>query len=306
MPETRRGVLYGIAAYSMWGLFPLYWPLLKPSAALEILAHRIAWSLVAVVAILAVRRHWSWFRELLRTPRKLGLLVLAAMIITVNWGVYIYAVNSGHVVEGALGYFINPLVSVLFGVLLLKERLRRWQWVAVGLGAAAVVILTVDYGRLPWIALVLAVSFGTYGLVKKIAGVGSVESMTVETLVLLLPALGYLLYLGQQGTSTFGNAGAGHAFLLAGAGVVTAVPLLCFTASAIRIPLTTIGLLQYIAPILQFLCGVFVMREVMPPSRWLGFGVIWLALSVFTWDSLRTAAQARRTTPEPVSVQEPV
>ncbi|GAA3416747.1 EamA family transporter RarD [Streptosporangium vulgare] len=305
MPETRRGVLYGIAAYSMWGLFPLYWPLLKPSAALEILAHRIAWSLVAVVAILAVRRHWSWFRELLRTPRKLGLLVLAAVIITVNWGVYIYAVNSGHVVEGALGYFINPLVSVLFGVLLLKERLRRWQWAAVGLGAVAVVILAVDYGRPPWIALVLAVSFGTYGLVKKIAGVGSVESMTVETLVLLPPALAYLLYLGQQGTSTFGNAGAGHAFLLAGAGVVTAVPLLCFTASAIRIPLTTIGLLQYIAPILQFLCGVFVMREVMPPSRWLGFGVIWLALSVFTWDSLRTAAQARRAAPEPVPVREP-
>ncbi|MER5645267.1 EamA family transporter RarD [Streptosporangium sp. NPDC002524] len=303
MPETRRGVLYGIAAYSMWGLFPLYWPLLKPSAALEILAHRIAWSLVAVVAILAVRRHWSWFRGLLRTPRTLGLLVLAAMIITVNWGVYIYAVNSGHVVEGALGYFINPLVSVLFGVLLLKERLRRWQWVAVGLGAAAVIILAVDYGRPPWIALVLAVSFGTYGLVKKIAGVGSVESMTVETLVLLLPALAYLLYLGQQGTSTFGNAGAGHAFLLAGAGVVTAVPLLCFTASAILIPLTTIGLLQYIAPILQFLCGVFVMQEVMPPSRWLGFGVIWLALSVFTWDSLRTAAQARRAAPEPVPVR---
>jgi len=305
MPETRRGVLYGIAAYSMWGLFPLYWPLLKPSAALEILAHRIAWSLVAVVAILAVRRHWSWFRGLLRTPRKLGLLVLAAVIITVNWGVYIYAVNSGHVVEGALGYFINPLVSVLFGVILLKERLRRWQWIAVGLGAVAVVILAVDYGRPPWIALVLAVSFGTYGLVKKIAGVGSVESMTVETLVLLLPALGYLLYLGQQGTSTFGNAGTGHAFLLAGAGVVTAVPLLCFTASAIRIPLTTIGLLQYIAPILQFLCGVFVIGEVMPPSRWLGFGVIWLALSVFTWDSLRTAAQARRAAPKPVPVQEP-
>ncbi|MFF5108394.1 EamA family transporter RarD [Streptosporangium sp. NPDC000509] len=305
MPETRRGVLYGIAAYSMWGLFPLYWPLLKPSTALEILAHRIAWSLVAVVAILAVRRHWSWFRALLRTPRKLGLLVLAAAIITVNWGLYIYAVNSGNVVEGALGYFINPLVSVLFGVFLLKERLRRWQWVAVGLGTVAVVILAFDYGRPPWIALVLAASFGTYGLVKKTAGVGAAESMTVETLVLLLPALGYLVYLEQQGTSTFGNAGAGHALLLAGAGVVTAVPLLCFTASAIRIPLTTIGLLQYIAPLLQFLCGVFVMREVMPPSRWLGFCVIWLALSIFTWDSLRAAARSRRTVAESVPAREP-
>ncbi|MGW0590609.1 EamA family transporter RarD [Streptosporangium sp. NPDC002607] len=303
MPETRRGVLYGIAAYAMWGLFPLYWPLLKPSGALEILAHRIAWSLVAVVAILAVRRHWSWFRELLRTPRKIGLLVLAAVLVTINWGVYIYAVNTGHVVESALGYFINPLVSVLFGVLILKERLRPWQWAAVGLGTVAVVVLTVDYGRPPWIALALAASFGTYGLVKKIAGVGAAESMTIETLVLLLPALGYLAYLGQQGTSTFGNWGAGHALLLAGAGVVTAVPMLCFTAATLRVPLTTIGLLQYIAPILQFLCGVVVMREVMPPSRWVGFAIIWLALSVFTWDSLRTAAQARRAMPKQVAVQ---
>ncbi|WP_326634902.1 EamA family transporter RarD [Streptosporangium sp. NBC_01755] len=303
MPETRRGVLYGIAAYSMWGLFPLYWPLLKPSGALEILAHRIAWSLVAVVAILAVRRHWSWFRELLRTPRKIGLLVLAAVLVTLNWGVYIYAVNTGHVVESSFGYFITPLISVLFGVLLLKERLRPWQWAAVGLGAAAVVVLAVDYGRPPWIALALAASFGTYGLIKKTAGVGAAESMTVETLVLLLPALAYLAYLGQQGASTFGNWGAGHTLLLAGAGVVTAVPMLCFTAAAIRVPLTTIGLLQYIAPILQFLCGVVVLHEVMPPSRWVGFAIIWLALSVFTWDSLRTATQARRTTPEPLAAQ---
>jgi chloramphenicol-sensitive protein RarD len=295
MPESRRGVLYGIAAYSMWGLFPLYWPLLKPSSPLEILAHRMAWSLVAVVAILAVRRHWSWVRQLLRTPRKLGLLTFAAAIITVNWGVYIYAVNTGHVVEGALGYFINPLVSVLFGVFLLKERLRRWQWVAVGLGALAVVVLTLDYGRLPWIALVLAVSFGTYGLVKKTAQVGAAESMTVETLVLLLPALGYLVYLNQQGGATFGSAGAGHALLMAGAGVITAVPLLCFTSAAIRVPLTTIGLLQYIAPVLQFLCGVFIVHETMPASRWAGFAIVWLALSIFTWDGLRSAHQTRRT-----------
>lgn len=303
MPETRRGVLYGIAAYAMWGLFPLYWPLLKPSGALEILAHRIAWSLVVLVAILMVRRHWSWFRELLRTPKKLGLLALAAAFITVNWGVYIYAVNTGHVVEASLGYFINPLISVLFGVLLLKERMRPWQWAAVGLGALAVIVLTVDYGRPPWIALTLAASFGTYGLIKKVAGVGAVESMTIETLVLLLPALGYLLYLGQQGTGTFGNWGAGHALLLAGAGVVTAVPMLCFTACAIRVPLTTIGPLQYIAPILQFLCGVFVVQEVMPSSRWVGFAIIWLALSVFTWDSFRAAAQSHRTTSDRIAVQ---
>jgi chloramphenicol-sensitive protein RarD len=302
MPETRRGVLYGIAAYSMWGLFPLYWPLLKPSGALEILAHRMVWSLVAVVVILAVRRHWSWIGELLRSPRKLGLLTLAAALITVNWGVYIYAVNTGHVVESALGYFINPLVSVLFGVLLLKERLRPWQWGAVGLGVVAVVVLTLDYGRLPWIALVLAASFGTYGLVKKIAQVGSAESMTIETLVLLLPALGYLLYLEQQGTATFGSTGPGHALLLVGAGVITAVPLLCFTSAAIRVPLTMMGLLQYIAPVLQFIVGVFVAHEVMPPSRWIGFAIVWIALSLFTWDSLRAAHQARRTALEPVTV----
>ncbi|WP_433250024.1 EamA family transporter RarD [Streptosporangium sp. CA-135522] len=303
MPESRRGVLYGIAAYTMWGLFPLYWPLLKPSGALEILAHRVAWSLVAVVAILAVRRHWSWVRELLRTPRKVGLLALAAAIITVNWGVYIYAVNTGHVVESALGYFINPLVSVLFGVFLLKERLRPWQWGAVGLGTLAVVVLTLDYGRLPWIALVLAVSFGTYGLVKKIAQVGAAESMTIETLVLLLPALGYLVYLQGQGGGTFGSLGTGHTLLLAGGGVITAVPLLCFTSAAIRVPLTTIGLLQYIAPVLQFLVGVFVVHEVMPPSRWVGFAIVWLALSLFTWDSLRAAREARRTVVEAASAR---
>ncbi|MEU1733608.1 EamA family transporter RarD [Streptosporangium sp. NPDC020145] len=303
MPESRRGILYGIAAYGMWGLFPLYWPLLKPSGALEILAHRMVWSLAAVVVILAVRRHWSWFRELLRTPKKLALLALAAAIITVNWGVYIYAVNAGHVVESALGYFINPLVSVLFGVVLLKERLRPWQWGAVGLGAVAVLLLAIDYGRPPWIALTLAASFGTYGLVKKIAQVGAAESMAVETLVLLLPALGYLAFLQGQGQNTFGTEGLGHALLLVGAGVITAIPLLLFTASALRVPLTTVGLLQYIAPVLQFLVGILVVHEVMPASRWVGFAIVWLALSVFTWDGLRTARRSRRAVRESVTAQ---
>ncbi len=205
----RRGVLYGVAAYILWGLFPLYWPLLKPSGAVEILAHRMVWSLVAVVAILAVRRHWSWIKGLVAQPRKLGLLTLAAVIITVNWGTYIYAVNTGHVVEAALGYFINPLVSVVFGVVLLRERLRRLQWVAVGFGALAVLVLAVNYGRPPYMALVLAVSFGAYGLIKKQANVGAGESLTVETLVLLLPALGYLVFLQQAGQATFGDRGRG-------------------------------------------------------------------------------------------------
>ncbi|WP_336209699.1 EamA family transporter RarD [Nonomuraea sp. LPB2021202275-12-8] len=293
MPDVRRGVLFGVAAYSMWGLFPLYWPLLKPSGAVEILAHRMVWSLVAVLAVLAVRRHWSWIRTLARQPRKLGLLTVGAVFITLNWGTYIYAVNTNHVVESALGYFINPLVSVLFGVVLLRERLRPLQWVAVGFGALAVLVLTIDYGRPPYMALVLAVSFGIYGLVKKQANVGAAESLTVETLVLLAPALVYLTFLQQAGQTTFGQQGVGHALLLVGAGVITAVPLLAFTASAIRVPLSTIGLLQYIAPVLQFLCGVLIAKETMPPSRWIGFSIVWIALAIFTYDSFRTARAAR-------------
>ncbi|WP_204039251.1 EamA family transporter RarD [Acrocarpospora phusangensis] len=283
MPETRRGLWYGVAAYAMWGLFPLYWPLLKPSSAVEILAHRMIWSLVAVVAILSVRRHWSWIRTL--TRRQFVLLTLAAVLISGNWGTYIFAVNTGHVVESALGYFISPLVNILFGVAVFRERLRRWQWVAVALGGIAVVILTVAYGSLPWIALTLAFSFGLYGLLKKAANVGAAESLTVETVVLLLPALGYLAVLG--GENTFGAQGVGHALLLVGGGIVTAVPLLAFTAAAIRVPMSIIGILQYIAPVLQFLLGVFVAHESMPASRWAGFLVVWLALCVFTWDSLR-------------------
>ncbi|MGP3963366.1 EamA family transporter RarD [Nonomuraea sp. 3N208] len=294
MPDLRRGVLYGVAAYTMWGLFPLYWPLLKPSGAIEILAHRMVWSLLAVAAALAVRRHWSWIRELARQPRKLALLTVAAIVVTLNWGTYIYAVNTGHVVESALGYFINPLVSVLFGVVLLRERLRPLQWAAVGFGALAVLVLTLDYGRLPWIALTLAVSFGVYGLVKKKANVAATESLAVETLVLLLPALGYLIFLQASGEATFPQHGALHAVLLVGAGIVTAVPLICFGAAAIRVPLSTIGLLQYIAPILQFACGVLIAKETMPPSRWIGFSIVWLALAIFTYDSIRTARAAAR------------
>ncbi|GAA4514620.1 EamA family transporter RarD [Nonomuraea ferruginea] len=285
--------MYGVAAYAMWGLFPLYWPLLKPAGAVEILAHRMVWSLITVVAVLAVRRYWSWIKEIVRQPRKLALLALAALIITVNWGTYIYAVNTGHVVEAALGYFINPLVSVLFGVVLLRERLRPLQWTAVGFGALAVIVLTTNYGRLPYLALVLAFSFGLYGLIKKQANVGAAESLTVETLLLLVPAVAYIGFLEASGQGTFVDLGPWHVVLMVGAGVITAVPLLCFTASAIRVPLSTIGLLQYIAPVLQFLCGVLIAKETMPPSRWIGFSIVWLALAIFTYDSLRAARAAR-------------
>ena len=295
MNEHRRGVAYGVAAYGLWGLFPLYWPLLKPAGAVEILAHRMVWSLAVVVAILAVTRNWAWIRVLRR--RRLCLLTVAALLITLNWGTYIWGVNNAHVVETSLGYFINPLVSVALGVVVLGETLRRLQWVAIGIGAVAVLVLAIDYGRPPWIALVLAVTFGTYGLVKKTAGVGAVEALSVETGVMFLPALAFLGVLQASGDATFGASGGAHAVLLIGAGVVTAIPLLCFGAAANRVPLSTIGLLQYLAPVLQFLIGVLVFGEMMPASRLAGFALVWLALLLLTYDMLRThqlAVRSRR------------
>ncbi|NDU77298.1 EamA family transporter RarD [Actinomadura sp. DSM 109109] len=274
----------GVAAYVLWGLFPLYWPLLKPAGAGEILAHRIMWSLVAVVVLLAARRSWAWLRTL--GWRRGALLTLAAVVISVNWGTYIYAVNSGHTLEAALGYFINPLISVVFGVVIFHERLRPWQWAAVGLGAAAVLVLTVDYGRPPWIALVLAAAFAVYGLLKKFAGMPSAESLAVETAVAFLPALVFVLVLEGRGEAAFAHHGAGNAMLLAAAGFVTAVPLMLFNAAAVRLPLTVIGMLQYLAPVLQFAIGLLVQHEEMPPSRWAGFLLVWLALVVLTADGV--------------------
>jgi chloramphenicol-sensitive protein RarD len=293
--EQRIGLLNGFAAYGMWGLVPLFWPLLKPAGAAEILAHRMVWSLAFVAVALVVVRRWAWAGELLRQPRKLGLITVAAAVITVNWGVYIWAVNSGHVVEASLGYFINPLVTIAMGVLLLKERLRPVQWAAVGIGFAAVLVLTIGYGQPPWISLTLAFSFATYGLVKKKVNLGGVESLAAETAIQFLPALGYLLWLGTSGEATFAAEGAGHAALLAATGVVTALPLVCFGAAAIRVPLSTLGLLQYLAPVFQFLLGVLYFREAMPPERWAGFALVWLALTLLTWDALRTARRSART-----------
>ncbi|MFK0114992.1 EamA family transporter RarD [Streptomyces sp. NPDC090994] len=293
--EQRIGLLNGFAAYGMWGLVPLFWPLLKPAGAGEILAHRMVWSLLFVAVALLFVRRWVWAGELLRQPRKLGLVTVAAAVITINWGVYIWAVNSGHVVEASLGYFINPLVTIAIGVLLLKERLRPVQWAAVATGLAAVVVLTVGYGRPPWISLCLAFSFATYGLVKKKANLGGVESLAAETAIQFLPALGYLVWLSTRGDSTFTTEGAGHAALLAATGLVTAVPLVCFGAAAIRVPLSTLGLLQYLAPVFQFLLGILYFHEEMPPERWAGFGLVWVALVLLTWNALHTARRNART-----------
>jgi chloramphenicol-sensitive protein RarD len=280
-------LLYGLGAYFIWGLFPLYWKLLKPAGAAEILAHRMVWSFVFVGLLLAALRQWQWVRGLAGRPKALATLALAAVVISVNWGTYIYGVNTDRVVETSLGYFINPLISVLLGVAVLGERLRGGQWVAVGIGAVAVVALTVDYGRPPWIALVLAFSFGTYGLLKKTAGVPAAEGLAVESGFLAPLALAYLVWLEATGSAEFGHVSPAHAGLMVSAGVATAIPLLLFAGAANRIPLTTVGVLQYLAPLMQFALGVLVLHEPMPAARLAGFALVWLALAVFTVDGLR-------------------
>ena len=274
----------GAGAYLMWGLFPLYWPLLKPAGALEILAHRVVWSLGVLLALLLATGKLGWVRT--APGRKLAWLTLAAVLVSFNWLLYIWAVNAGHVVETSLGYFINPLISVLLGVAFLKERLRPGQWLALGGAFAAVLLLSYDYGHPPWIALGLAPSFALYGLVKKHAGIGAVESLSFETAVLVLPALGYLISLEVQGTGSFGHVALGKEALLVGAGVMTALPLVAFGAAANRVPLSTLGVLQYFAPTLQFLCGVLFFHEQMSSLRWVGFGLIWVSLAFFALEGV--------------------
>jgi chloramphenicol-sensitive protein RarD len=282
---SRSGLALGAAAYVMWGLFPLYWPLIDSAGSVEILAHRIAWSLVVLVALLAVRGRLG---ALTRLPRRsVHYLAGAAVLIAVNWGTYIYGVNSSQVVETSLGYFIGPLVTVVVAVVVLGERLRPTQWAALSLAVVAVVVLTADYGRLPWIALTLAFSFAVYGLLKKKADTGAAESLTVETLVLIVPAVGYLWWADVAGDGTFGRLSTTHSLLLAGAGVVTVLPLLAFSAAATSIPLSMLGLLQYIGPSLQFMIGVLVYDEPMPPTRLAGFAMVWVSLALFTAEGLR-------------------
>jgi chloramphenicol-sensitive protein RarD len=278
--------MFGTGAYALWGLFPLYWPLLEPAGAVEILAHRIVWSALTMAVLVIVLRRTPAVVAAFRDRRSLLLLTVAAVVISVNWTTYIYGVNNDRVVEAALGYFINPLVTVMMGVLVLGERLRRLQWIALGIASFAVVVLTIDYGRPPWVALVLAFSFGTYGLAKKQAGVGPIESLTIETLVLAPFALSYVAWLVATGASNFGSHGAGHSLLFTTTGIVTAIPLMLFGAAAIRVPLVALGLLQYLAPIIQFALGVLLFREDMPVGRWIGFGLVWVALVIFTVETI--------------------
>jgi len=285
--EHRKGVALGVAAYVMWGAFPLYWPLLEPAGAFEILAHRLIWSLVVMAVLVVVMRRTAQLRTLVTTPRTLALLSVAGVTVSINWTGYIWGVNHGYVVETSLGYFINPLVTVLMGVLVLREHMRPAQWAAVGVGLVAVLVLAVDYGRPPWIALLLAFSFGTYGLVKKQANAGAVESLALETAVVAPLALVYVGWLGATGAGHFTSEGLGHTALFVSAGLVTAIPLICFGGAAVRVPLVELGLLQYLAPILQFALGVLYFHEDMPVGRWVGFGLVWLALAVFTYEAIR-------------------
>jgi chloramphenicol-sensitive protein RarD len=290
----RRGYLFGFLAYTCWGFFPLYWKLLEPARPMEILAHRIVWSAAFVALLLLAMRNWRFLRLLARRPRTLAGILLAATVISVNWGLYIYGVNSGHVVETSLGYFINPLVTVLLGVAVLRERLRAAQWLALAIGAVAVAVLTAGYGRLPWIALTLACSFALYGLIKKRLALPAAEGLFVESAALAGPALGYLGWLAAHHRSTFGHVSAAQTILLVLAGAVTAVPLLLFAGAANRIPLSALGLLQYLTPSLQLACGVLVYHEPMPPARLAGFALVWAALAVFTWDGIRAARRRSR------------
>lgn len=294
--ENSTGILYGIGAYGLWGLLPLYFMILLPATAIEIVANRVLWSLVFCALLLTVMRSWRTMWSAASNPRILGTLAIAALLIAVNWFVYTYGVTNGHAIEAALGYFINPIVSVLLGVVVLREKLRRLQWAAVGVGIIAVVVLAIGYGNVPWIALTLAFSFGFYGFVKKRVGsrVGALSSLSIETAVLTPIAGGVMIWLTMSGAATVLTEGPGHFWIMAAAGVITAVPLLFFGAAARRLPLTTIGLLQYLAPVLQFLLALFVFQEEMPLERWIGFGLVWIALSMLTIDMLHTVRKNSR------------
>lgn len=290
-----RGVAAAVAAYTMWGLFPAFWPLLAPAVPVEVLAHRIAWTAVLMAGVLSLLRGWSELGTL--RLRGWSMVTAAGLLIAVNWGLYIYAVMSGQVVEAALGYFISPLVSVLLGVGVLRERLRPAQWVAVGVAAVAVVVIALENGRPPWLALVLAVSFGFYGLIKSTVPLTAKASLTAEGLVLGPLAVGAVAWFEIVGAGTMTGNGAGHLLLLFAAGPVTALPLLLYGAAARRVPLSTIGVLMYLNPTLQFLWGVFIGGEDMPATRWVGFVLVWVALAIFTGDLIRSTQTSRRAEP---------
>jgi chloramphenicol-sensitive protein RarD len=283
----HKGILFGISAYLIWGFFPIMFKSLQSVPPLEIVYHRVVWSFILLITITLVGRSWNRLKSAAKRPKVLALYSLASLLLAINWLVYVYGVNSGHIVETSLGYFINPLVSVALGVLLLREKLRPLQWVPVALAVIGVIYLTALYAAVPWIALTLAFSFGTYGLIKKIAPLGSLDGLTLETAILFLPSLALISYMGFQGSGSFVQDGISISLLLILVGVITAIPLLLFASAARLIPLSYIGLLQYIAPTCQFLLGVFLYQEPFTQERLVGFVIIWIALLIFTLDGFR-------------------
>ena len=286
VPEQRRGFVYGLSAYLIWGLFPLYWKLLDRSGAIEVLAHRVLWSMVTIALLVVVLRKFGRVKAVLRDPRRRWRLIAAAVLISVNWGTYIWGVHNNRIVETSLGYFITPLFTVLLGVLVLKERLRRVQWVALAIAFVAVIGLTIENGRPPWVALILTFSFGLYGLAKKQAGAGAIEGMAIETATVAPVALAAIVVLGVQGQSTVTDNGTWYLIVLLLAGPITSVPLMLFGAASTRVSMTTLGLLNYITPSMQFALAVLLFHEAMSPMRWAGFGLVWFALAIFTWDTM--------------------
>ncbi len=290
--EGNTGLLLGFSAYAMWGFFPLYWPLLQPSSPYEVLAHRIIWSLVFMMIVNSVFHLWEPVRIAWRSAKTRRLLALASFFVTINWGLYIWSVQTNHVVDAALGYFINPLVSVAMGIIAFGERLRRLQWVAIAIAASSLLMLAFDAHAIPWIGLILAGSFGSYGLVKKLAGIEAMASLTIETGVALPFAVAYLGYLELTGQAAFLHTSVGHTLTVLSAGAVTALPLLGFGAAAVRIPLSTLGLLQYLTPLLQFSLGIIVFHETMSAMKWAGFAWLWVGLAVFALDMVQHTRRA--------------
>ncbi len=277
----KKGILYGIGAYALWGFFPIYWKFLHAVPALQVIGHRIGWSFLVLVIFIFVTKQWQDFRAVAFNVKTIGIYAVAGVLLSINWLVYVWGVNAGFIVETSLGYFINPLLSVLMGVIFLRERLRPSQWLPVIIAAIGVIYLTVVYGRLPWIALTLAFSFGFYGLVKKLAPLGSLYGLTLETGIVFPIALIYLIVVQVNGTAGFLHDGTTVDLFLMGAGIVTTIPLLMFASAAKEIPLSMVGILQYIAPTLQFLIGVFLYKEPFNQSHLIGFGIVWVALVIF-------------------------
>lgn len=281
----NRGLLYAFAAYAWWGFFPLYWKLLKSVPALQLIGHRIIWSFISLITVILILKQWKSFRDSIFVFKTFRIYLLAAVLIGLNWFLYVWAVNAGYIVETSLGYFINPLISVLLGVLFFREKLKLWQWIPILLAASGVLYMTISIGQLPWIALILAFSFGFYGMIKKIAPLSSLQGLTLETVILLIPALVYLIYSENTGEGAFLHQGLFTDFLIVLAGIITTIPLLLFASAAKRIPLSYIGILQYIAPTIQFLLGVLVFKESFSVNQFIGYSAVWIALIIFGLNS---------------------